>query len=61
MTHSVLTAIVLFIFWSFILPYIDKMVKDKNALLRFIGYASALSLAIATVLIVLTQYVGIEF
>lgn len=61
MTHPILTAIVLFFFWSFILLIVNNMINDKNALIRFIGYATALILAIATVFFVLTQYLGIKF
>ncbi len=61
MTHPFLTAIALLIFWAFILSVVNRMANDKNAVIRFIGYAVALILAIATVLFVLTQYLGVRF
>ena len=61
MHFTFLTAIVLCFFWEFILSVVNNMANDKNAVIRFIGYAMALILAIATVLFVLTQYLGIKF
>ena len=61
MTHPFLTAIALLLFWSFIISVVNNMTDDKNAIIRFIGYAIALILAIATVLFVLTQYLGVKF
>ena len=61
MTHPFLTAIALLVFWSFIILVVNNMANDKNAVIRFIGYAVALILAIATVLFVLTQYLGVKF
>lgn len=61
MAHPFLTALILILFWKFILRVADLMVVDKNAIIRFIGYAIAIILAIATVLFVLTQYLGVKF
>lgn len=61
MAHQFLTSIALLIFWSFIISVVNDMANDKNAVIRFIGYAVALILAIATVLFVLTQYLGVKF
>lgn len=61
MTHPVLTTIVLLIFGSFIMEVVSNMINDRNVVIRFIGYAIAIILAIATLLIVLTQYIGIKF
>ena len=61
MTHPVLTTIVLLIFGSFIMEVVNNMINDRNVVIRFIGYAIAIILAIATLLIVLTQYIGIKF
>lgn len=61
MKHPILTAIALLIFWKHIMSVVKKMTHDKNAVIRFIGYAVALILAIATVLFVLTQYLGVKF
>ena len=61
MTHPVLTTIVLLIFGSFIMEVVSNPINDGNVVIRFIGYAIAIILAIATLLIVLTQYIGIKF
>lgn len=61
MTHPFLTAVVLIVFWAFILSIINNMINDKNAIIRFIGYVVGIILAIATVLFILTQYLGVKF
>lgn len=61
MTHPVLTTIVLLIFGSFIMEVVSNMINDRNVVIRFIGYAIEIILAIATLLIVLTQYIGVKF
>lgn len=54
MTHPFLTAVVLIVFWAFILSIINNMINDKNAIIRFIGYVVGIILAIAIVLFILT-------
>lgn len=61
MTHPFLTAVVLIVFWAFILSIINNMINDKNAIIRFIGYVVGIILAIAIVLFILTQYLGVKF
>lgn len=61
MTHPVLTTIVLLIFGSFIMVVVSNMINDRNVVIRFIGYAIAIIFAIATLLFVLTQYIGVKF
>lgn len=61
MTHSFFTAAVLIVFWVFILSITNNMINDKNAIIRFIGYVVVIILAIATVLFILTQYLGVKF
>ncbi len=61
MAHPFLTAIALLIFCLFIISVVTNMINDKNAVIRFMGYAIELFLAIATVLFVLTQYLGVKF
>lgn len=61
MTHSFFTAAVLIVFWVFILSITNNMINDKNAIIRFIGYVVGIILAIATVLFILTQYLGVKF
>ncbi len=60
MQHPFLTAIALFFFWSFILSCVNHMINDKNAIIRFVGYAVVLIVATATVLFILTQYLGVK-
>lgn len=61
MIHSFFTAAVLIVFWEFILSITNNMINDKNAIIRFIGYVVGIILAIATVLFILTQYLGVKF
>lgn len=61
MIHSFFTAAVLIVFWAFILSITNNMINDKNAIIRFIGYVVGIILAIATVLFILTQYLGVKF
>lgn len=61
MTYPFLTAITLLFFWFVIIEIANDMVKDKNAVIRFMGYAVALILTVATLLFVLTQYLGVKF
>ena len=39
MTYPFLTAITLLFFWFVIIEIANDMVKDKNAVIRFMGYA----------------------
>lgn len=61
MTYPFLTAITLLVFWFVIIEIANDMVKDKNVVIRFMGYAVALILTVGIVLFVLTQYLGVKF
>ena len=61
MAHPGLTAIVLLVFWLIITAIDNCMINNRKAVIRLIGYVIILILAIATLLFIFTQYLGIKF